>query len=61
MLKRLAAEYTLMGKECEHEHMPEAAAANYRKALELYPEAHEAKRRLKKLSVRNDDGKTKKL
>ena len=61
MLKRLAAEYTLMGKECEHEHMPEAAAANYRKALELYPEAHEAKRRLKKLSVRNDGGKTKKL
>ena len=61
MLKRLAAEYTLMGKECEHEHMPEAAAANYRKALELYPEAHEAKRRLKKLSTQNDGGKTKKL
>ena len=49
LLKRLAAEYTLMGKECEREHMPEAAAANYRKALELYPEAKEAERRLKKL------------
>ena len=45
LLKRLAAEYTLMGKECEREHMPEAAAANYRKALELYPEAKEAERR----------------
>ena len=49
LLKRLAAEYTLMGKECERERMPEAAAANYRKALELYPEAKEAERRLKKL------------
>ena len=49
LLKRLAAEYTLMGKECEREHMPEATAANYRKALELYPEAKEAERRLKKL------------
>ena len=48
-LKRLAAEYTLLGKECEREHMTEAAAANYRKALELYPDAPEAKRRLKKI------------
>ena len=49
LLKRLAAEYTLMGKECEREHMADAAAANYRKALELCPDAPEAKRRLKKL------------
>lgn len=49
MLKRLAAEYTLLGKECELEHMPEAAIANYRKALELYPQAGDAERRLKKL------------
>ena len=48
-LKRLAAEYTLLGKECEIEHMPEAAIANYRKALELYPDAKDAERRLKKL------------
>ena len=48
-LKRLAAEYTLLGKECEQEHMTEAAIRNYQKALELYPDAHDAKRRLKKL------------
>ena len=39
----------MLGKECEREHMPEAAAANYRKALELCPDIPEAKRRLKKL------------
>ncbi len=49
LLKRLAAEYTLMGKECEREHMHDAAAANYRKALELYPEAKEPKERLDEL------------
>ncbi len=48
-LKRLAAEYVLMGKECEREHMPEAAIRNYEKAIELYPDAMEAKRRIKKL------------
>ncbi|GJG33108.1 helicase [Xylanibacter ruminicola] len=49
MLKRLAAEYTIMGRECEHEHMTEAAIRNYQKALELYPDASDAQRRLKKL------------
>ena len=49
LLKRLAAEYTLLGKECEQEHMNDAAIRNYQKALELYPEAPEAQRRLKKL------------
>ena len=49
LLKRLAAEYTILGRECEHEHMPEAAIRNYEKALELYPDAGEAQRRLKKL------------
>ena len=49
LLKRLAAEYTLLGKECEREHMADAAAANYRKALELCPDAPEPKRRLKKI------------
>ena len=49
-LKRLAAEYTLLGKECEKEGMSTAAIANYKKALELCPEHPEAKRRLKKLN-----------
>jgi len=49
-LKRLAAEYTLLGKECEQEHMTDAAIRNYQKALELYPDATEAKRRLKRIT-----------
>ncbi len=49
-LKRLAAEYTLLGKECEKEKMTEAAIRNYRKAIELYPDAYDAVRRLDKLS-----------
>jgi len=49
LLKRLAAEYTILGRECEHEHMTEAAIRNYEKAIELYPDAHDARRRLKKL------------
>ena len=48
-LRRLAAEYTLMGKECEREHMTDAAIRNYEKALEVYPEANDARRRLNKL------------
>ena len=48
-LKRLAAEYTLLGKECEEEGMTDAAIRNYNKALELYPDAPDAKKRLKKL------------
>jgi len=48
-LKRLAAEYVLLGRECEREHMTDAAIRNYEKALELYPDAGDAKRRLKHL------------
>lgn len=48
-LKRLAVEYTMLGKECEKEHMNDAAIANYEKALLLCPDIPEAKRRLKKL------------
>lgn len=48
-LKKLAVEYVVMGKECEHEHMYEAAIRNYEKALTLCPELPEAKRRIKKL------------
>lgn len=48
-LKRLATEYTLLGKESEKEDMPQAAIRNYEKALELWPELPEAKRKLKKL------------
>lgn len=49
MLKRLSVEFTLLGKECEHEHMTDAAIRNYEKAIEIYPDASDAKRRLKKL------------
>ena len=49
LLKRLAVEYTLLGKECEQEQMNDAAIRNYEKALELCPDHPEAKRRLKKL------------
>jgi tetratricopeptide (TPR) repeat protein len=52
-LKRLAAEYTIMGRECEHEHMTDAAIRNYEKALELYPDAADARRRLKKLQKKS--------
>ncbi len=53
LLKKLAAEYTLLGRECEQEHMTDAAIRNYEKALELYPDAHDAHRRLNKLSKKN--------
>lgn len=49
-LKKLAAEYTMLGKECESEHMTDAAIANYNKALELYPDAYEARRRIAELT-----------
>ena len=48
-LKRLAIEYTIIGRDCEREHMAKAAIRNYEKALELCPEVSEAKRRIKKL------------
>ncbi len=51
-LKRLAAEYVLLGKECEKEHMDMAAIRNYEKALSLYPDAFEAQRRIKKLKAK---------
>lgn len=51
MLKRLAVEYIMLGKECEKEHMTDAAIANYNKALQLYPTAPEALRRIKKLQA----------
>lgn len=49
LLKRLAVEYVMMGKECEREGMKEAALRNYQKALELCPEHPEAMRRIKKI------------
>lgn len=51
-LRKLAMEYTAMGKECEREGMTDAAIANYRKALKLWPEAPQPQRRLKKLQKR---------
>ncbi|MBQ3699126.1 MAG: AAA family ATPase [Prevotella sp.] len=53
LLKRLAAEYVLLGKECEQEHMTDAAIRNYEKALSLYPDAFEAQRRIKKLKQKS--------
>ena len=50
-LKELAAEYVLMGKDCEREKMLDAAIANYRKALRLYPDCREAIRRLHQLGA----------
>ncbi len=48
-LLNLSVEYTLMGKECEREKMYEAAIANYKKALDLYPDAQDPKRRIEKI------------
>jgi len=48
-LRKLAAEYVSMAHECEHDHMTDAAIRNYEKALRLYPESIEIKRRLNKL------------
>ena len=53
-LKRLAAEYALLGKESEKEGMPQAAIRNYEKALELWPDIPEAKRKLKKLKTEEE-------
>lgn len=49
LIRTLAAEYNLLGKESEEEGMKEAAIRNYEKALSLCPDYPEAKRRLKKL------------
>lgn len=53
-LKMLAAEYTLMGRECEREKMFDAAIRNYQKALELYKDAGDASRRLQQLIKRQE-------
>lgn len=54
LLKQLAIEYTLLGKESEKEGMNGAAIRNYEKALELCPAIPEAKRRLKKLKDKGE-------
>ena len=48
-LKKLSVEYTLMGHECEKEHMLQAAINNYEKALNLWADNPKAQRALKKL------------
>lgn len=48
-LTELAAEYVIMGKECEAQHVWDAAIRNYEKALRLHPEAIDVAKRLKKL------------
>jgi tetratricopeptide (TPR) repeat protein len=55
-LKRLAIEYVVMAKECEHEHIDEAAIRNYEKALQLCPDLPEAKRKLNKLLKKKKKG-----
>lgn len=52
LLKKLAVEYVVMARECEHENMRDAAIRNYEKALALCPDLPEAKRRLKKIKKR---------
>lgn len=59
-LKMLAAEYTLMGRECEREKMFDAAMRNYQKALELYKDAGDAARRLQQLMKRQEKTRKKK-
>lgn len=59
-LKMLAAEYTLMGRECEREKMFDAAMRNYQKALELYKDAGDAARRLQQLINRQEKTRKKK-
>ncbi len=54
LLKRLSAEYVMMGKECEREGMKDAALRNYQKALELCPEHPEAKKKIKKAATRRN-------
>lgn len=49
-LRQFATEYVVLGKECEHEGMREAAIRNYEKALTLCPDNAVAKRKLKELS-----------
>ncbi len=48
-LKKLAMEFVMMAKECEHEGFKEAAIRNYEKALALCPNIPQALRQLKKL------------
>lgn len=50
LLKKLSTEYVIMGKDCEYEGVKEAAINNYKKALELYPDNPEAKRKLYELT-----------
>lgn len=59
-LKMLAAEYTLMGRECEREKMFDAAMRNYQKALELYKDVGDASRRLQQLIKRQEKTRKKK-
>lgn len=52
-LRHLAAEYVIMGRECEHEGITEAAIRNYEKALKLCPEYPRIAEKLKKLASRH--------
>lgn len=56
MHEELAAEYVVLGRECEVEGMPDAAIANYKKALRLCPSHHKAKLHLQRLENIDDKG-----
>ena len=49
LIRSLAVEYNMMGKECEEEGMTDAAMRNYEKALALCPDYLEPGKRLKKI------------
>lgn len=62
MMKELSAEYVILGRECEVEGMPDAAIANYKKALRLWPSHQKAKthlRRLENIHDKEHNGKRK--
>ncbi len=62
MMKELSAEYVILGRECEVEGMPDAAIANYKKALRLWPSHQKAKthlRRLENIRDKEHNGKRK--
>ncbi len=48
-MEKLAVEYLVMGKECEHEGMTQAAIRNYEKALALCPTLSQAQKRIRQL------------
>lgn len=55
IMRKLAVEYNLLGKESEKEEMYTAALRNYQKALELCPNLSAAKKAVKRLKKRLEE------